>query len=154
LLRITLIKKETLDKVINIFGGYKGNYNERGCGIGTKHYWINISSKNTIEFRIGSLNFDYKTIIRWIVELSKLVTEAKIQVPITDFINKLNSKLINNLLESDERQVILNNLITQATEEHDRYLNYQGYTDTGTSASTDSSYRIWYNLPVSNSNYC
>jgi hypothetical protein len=69
-------QKEVLDEVLNIFGGYKGSYNKRGSKIQSKGGWINISSKNSVEFRIGRLTYDYKTIIRWIVSLSKLVAKV------------------------------------------------------------------------------
>lgn len=72
-----LNRKSYLSRILNIFGGYKGNYNKKGAAIATKGYWINISNKNTIEFRIGSLNFNYRIIIRWIIELSKIVTELR-----------------------------------------------------------------------------
>jgi hypothetical protein len=70
-------RKSNLSRIANIFGGYKGEYNKRGCRISTKGYWVNVSNKDTIEFRIGALNFNYQTIIRWIIELSKMVAEVK-----------------------------------------------------------------------------
>jgi hypothetical protein len=71
-------------KILQIFGGYKGEYNSKGSSTSKGHY-IRVSDLNTIEFRIGRLTYDYKTIIRWIISCSELVRECK-----SDYFNKVS----------------------------------------------------------------
>lgn len=66
-------RKIIQSEILRVFGGYKGTYNQRGADI-SKGYYVRIATTyNTIEFRIGHLTFDYDTIIRWVIECSKLV---------------------------------------------------------------------------------
>jgi len=88
--------KSQLSRIANIFGGYKGTYNKRGCKIENKGYWVNISHKNSVEFRIGALNFNYQTIIRWIISLSKMVTEVK-----TNLYNNVPNQKPNQNIKSE-----------------------------------------------------
>ena len=75
-----------LDIVGNLFPHYKGKYNHREVGIHRKATWVNISTKDTLEFRILPLTFDYYTLMTWIVGIVKfrntLIHECKL-VPIT-----------------------------------------------------------------------
>lgn len=74
-----------LDTIDDIFdNSYTGLYNKRGIQLDIKTHWVNIRSNlRSIEFRIGYCTFDYETIIRWCIELTKLV-----------------NKVTNNILES------------------------------------------------------
>ena len=71
-----------LDIVGNLFPHYKGKYNHREVGIHRKATWVNISTKDTLEFRILPLTFDYYTLMTWIVGIVKfrntLIHECKL----------------------------------------------------------------------------
>ena len=56
--------KNRLDIVGKLFPTYKGKYNKRTVGYHQKATWVNVSSKNTLEFRILPLTFDYYTLIK------------------------------------------------------------------------------------------
>lgn len=75
-----------LDIIGKLFPPYKGKYNIKEVGIYRKATWVNISAKDTLEFRILPLTFDYYTLMTWIVEIVKfrntLIHECKL-VPIT-----------------------------------------------------------------------
>lgn len=90
-----------LDIVGNLFPHYKGKYNTREVGIRRKATWVNISSKDTLEFRILPLTFDYYTLMTWIVGIVKfrntLIHECKL-VPYV----QLRSKM--TLEEMDETE--------------------------------------------------
>lgn len=62
-----------LYEVESIFPKYTGSYNKRLASQG-KGSWINLSNKDTVEFRIAPLTFDYEVLITWIVKCSKLVS--------------------------------------------------------------------------------
>jgi len=76
-------------KILNIFGGYKGTYNKLGASE-NKGYYVRVSSLKTIEFRIARLTYNYSTIIRWVIEVSKLVKECKLRT------SSITSKVITN----------------------------------------------------------
>ena len=65
-----------------LFPHYKGKYNNRAVGIYRKATWVNISTKDTLEFRILPLTFDYYTLMTWIVGIVKfrntLIHECKL----------------------------------------------------------------------------
>lgn len=74
--------KNRLDIVGNLFPTYKGKYNKRMVGYHRKATWVNISPKNTLEFRILPLTFDYYTLMKWITGVVKfrniLIHECKL----------------------------------------------------------------------------
>lgn len=80
-----------LDIIGKLFPPYKGKYNIKEVGIYRKATWVNISAKDTLEFRILPLTFDYYTLMTWIVEIVKfrniLIHECKL-VPITQLRSK------------------------------------------------------------------
>lgn len=84
-------------RILEIFGGYKGSYNKPGCGLRSKGKYVNISRLSTIEFRIGTLTFDYSKIVYYIIELSKLVKQCKY-----DFLNKIEAYKIPDKPELSE----------------------------------------------------
>ena len=61
-----------LNEVQEVFPKYTGKHNKRRVGNKDKNAWINISSKQTLEFRIFPLTFDYYTLMTWIVQIVKL----------------------------------------------------------------------------------
>lgn len=63
-----------LHEVESIFPKYEGSYNKKIAKRG-KASWVNLSSHDTVEFRIAPLTFDYEVIIPWIVKCSKLVSQ-------------------------------------------------------------------------------
>jgi hypothetical protein len=69
-------KNTIQSQILRIFEGYKGTYNSKGAGTSKGHYVRVAITYNTIEFRIGHLTFDYDTIIRWVIECSKLVRQC------------------------------------------------------------------------------
>ena len=77
--------KNRLDIVGKLFPPYKGKYNKRKVGYHQKATWVNISSKNTLEFRILPLTFDYYTLMKWIIGIVKfrnvLIHECKLIPP-------------------------------------------------------------------------
>lgn len=80
-----------LDIIGKLFPPYKGKYNIKEVGIYRKATWVNISAKDTLEFRILPLTFDYYTLMTWIVEIVKfrntLIHECKL-VPIIQLRSK------------------------------------------------------------------
>lgn len=65
-----------LEKSEEIFGEYKGEYNEKKVYINSKAGWIcRRRDTGTYEFRIGKCNFEYETLIKWIIKCSSLVKE-------------------------------------------------------------------------------
>jgi hypothetical protein len=62
-----------LHEVESIFPKYEGSYNKKIAKRG-KSSWVNLSTHDTVEFRIAPLTFDYEVIIPWIVKCSKLVS--------------------------------------------------------------------------------
>ena len=93
-----------LDIVGKLFPHYKGKYNNRAVGIYRKATWVNISTKDTLEFRILPLTFDYYTLMTWIVGIVKfrntLIHECKL-VPIIQLRSKMTLEEIEELEELD-----------------------------------------------------
>ena len=89
-----------LDIVGKLFPHYKGKYNHREVGIQRKATWVNISNKNTLEFRILPLTFDYYTLMTWIVGIVKfrntLIHECKL-VPNIQLRSKMTLEEIEEL---------------------------------------------------------
>lgn len=74
--------KNRLDIVGKLFPTYKGKYNRREVGYHQKSTWVNVSAKNTLEFRTPPLTFDYYTLMKWITGVVKfrniLIHECKL----------------------------------------------------------------------------
>ena len=91
--------KNRLDIVGKLFPTYKGKYNKRMVGYHQKATWVNVSSKNTLEFRILPLTFDYYTLMKWITGVVKfrniLIHECKLV---------FSSNTIENVLEEISRE--------------------------------------------------
>ena len=91
--------KNRLDIVGKLFPPYKGKYNKRTVGYHQKATWVNISPKNTLEFRILPLTFDYYTLMKWITGVVKfrniLIHECKLV---------LSSNTIENVIEKLSRE--------------------------------------------------
>ena len=91
--------KNRLDIVGKLFPTYKGKYNKRMVGYHQKATWVNISPKNTLEFRILPLTFDYYTLMKWITGVVKfrniLIHECKLI---------LHSNTIENTIEEISRE--------------------------------------------------
>lgn len=66
-----------LNELEDIFGEYKGEYNTRDVYFQQRGSWINVQYEQfgSIEFRIGTMTFDYETIIMWIIKCNKIVKE-------------------------------------------------------------------------------
>lgn len=64
-----------LDEVANIFPEYTGTYNKKRVGLSQKASWVNISNKQSIEFRIAPLTFNYETLLDWIIKVNKFVSK-------------------------------------------------------------------------------
>lgn len=64
-----------LDKIESILPKYEGTFNKRKVGIRTKKTYVNLSYLNTVEFRILPLTFEYETLITWIIDLNKFLSE-------------------------------------------------------------------------------
>lgn len=94
-----------LDIVGKLFPHYKGKYNNREVGIRRKATWVNISTKDTLEFRILPLTFDYYTLMIWIVGIVKfrntLIHECKL-VPIIQLRSKVALEKIGEIGEIEE----------------------------------------------------
>lgn len=94
-----------LDIVGKLFPHYKGKYNNREVGIRRKATWVNISTKDTLEFRILPLTFDYYTLMTWIVGIVKfrntLIHECKL-VPIIQLRSKVALEKIGEIGEIEE----------------------------------------------------
>ena len=77
--------RNRLDIVGNLFPTYKGKYNRREVGFHQKATWVNVSAKNTLEFRTPPLTFDYYTLMKWITGVVKfrniLIHECKLVHP-------------------------------------------------------------------------
>jgi hypothetical protein len=77
--------KNRLDIVGKLFPTYKGKYNRKEVGYHKKSTWVNVSSKNTLEFRTPPLTFDYYTLMKWITGVVKfrniLIHECKLVPP-------------------------------------------------------------------------
>lgn len=73
-----IIKKLSVfvPEIAEIFGGYTGTYNGRGVSFG-KGDWLSIrNNPSTYEFRIGRCNFDYETLIEWVIKCSSVVKKC------------------------------------------------------------------------------
>lgn len=91
-----------LNIVSKLFPPYKGKFNKKEVGIQRKATWINISRKQTLEFRTPPLTFDYYTLMTWITGVVKfrniLIHECKL-VP-TKVDKNLNEELqINEIVD-------------------------------------------------------
>ena len=91
--------KNRLDIVGKLFPTYKGKYNKRMVGYHQKATWVNISPKNTLEFRILPLTFDYYTLMKWVTGVVKfrniLIHECKLI---------LHSNTIENTIKEISRE--------------------------------------------------
>ena len=108
--------KNRLDIVGKLFPTYKGKYNKRMVGYHQKATWVNISPKNTLEFRILPLTFDYYTLMKWITGVVKfrniLIHECKLV---------LSSNTIENTIEEISREY--QRLSIPGGEEYTVYIN-------------------------------
>ena len=72
-----------LKEVQKMFPKYTGTFNLRKVELSSKQSWINMSNKNTLEFRILPLTFDYYTLMTWIVRIvkfrNKLIHECRLK---------------------------------------------------------------------------
>lgn len=118
--------KNRLDIVGKLFPTYKGKYNKRTVGYHQKATWVNVSSKNTLEFRILPLTFDYYTLMKWITGVVKfrniLIHECKLILP---------SNTIENTIEEISREYQRLSIPGGET--------YTIYTDDGNVSSTQLS---------------
>lgn len=92
-----------LNIVSKLFPPYKGKFNKKEVGIQRKATWVNISRKQTLEFRTPPLTFDYYTLMTWITGVVKfrniLIHECKL-VPTKEGIKNLNEELqINEIVD-------------------------------------------------------
>lgn len=123
-----------LNIVGKLFPPYKGKFNKKEVGIQRKATWINISRKQTLEFRTPPLTFDYYTLMTWITGVVKfrniLIHECKL-VP---------TKVDKNLNE----ELQINEIVDHSTTEGMPYLandidnisDNTGYTVVRSSGST------------------
>ena len=120
-----------LNIVGKLFPSYKGKYNKKEVGIQRKATWINISRKQTLEFRTPPLTFDYYTLMTWITGVVKfrniLIHECKL-VP---------TKVDKNLNE----ELQINEIVDHSISEGTPYLandvsDNTGYTIVRSSGST------------------
>jgi hypothetical protein len=123
--------RNRLDVVGKLFPTYKGKYNRREVGYHQKSTWVNVSAKNTLEFRTPPLTFDYYTLMKWITGVVKfrniLIHECKLVLP---------SNTIEKVLEGVLREC--QRLSTPDGE------SYTIYTDDGNTSSIQlSSGRTW-----------
>lgn len=123
--------KNRLDIVGKLFPTYKGKYNRREVGYHQKSTWVNVSVKNTLEFRTPPLTFDYYTLMKWITGVVKfrniLIRECKL-VP--------SSRTVEKALEDALREIQC-----LSTPNGD---NYIVYTDNGSASTVQlSSNRVW-----------
>jgi hypothetical protein len=123
--------RNRLDVVGKLFPTYKGKYNRREVGYHQKSTWVNVSAKNTLEFRTPPLTFDYYTLMKWITGVVKfrniLIHECKLVLP---------SNTIEKVLEGVLREC--QRLSTPDGE------SYTIYTDDGNTSSIQlSSGHTW-----------
>lgn len=123
--------KNRLDIVGKLFPTYKGKYNRREVGYHQKSTWVNVSAKNTLEFRTPPLTFDYYTLMKWITGVVKfrniLIHECKLVLS-----SNTTDKIVKEVLGELQR------LSTPDGE------NYTIYTDDGSASSIQlSSGRTW-----------
>ena len=114
--------RNRLNIVGKLFPTYKGKYNRREVGFHQKSTWVNVSAKNTLEFRTPPLTFDYYTLMKWITGVVKfrniLIHECKLVLS-----SNTTDKIVKEVLGELQR------LSTPDGE------SYTIYTDNG-SAST------------------
>lgn len=123
--------KNRLDIVGKLFPTYKGKYNRREVGYHQKSTWVNVSTKNTLEFRTPPLTFDYYTLMKWITGVVKfrniLIHECKLVLP-----SNTTDKIVKEVLGELQR------LSTPDGE------SYTIYTDDGSASSIQlSSGHTW-----------
>jgi hypothetical protein len=123
--------RNRLDVVGKLFPTYKGKYNRREVGYHQKSTWVNVSAKNTLEFRTPPLTFDYYTLMKWIIGVVKfrniLIHECKLVLP-----SGTVEKVLKEVLREYQR------LSTPNGE------TYTIYTDNGSASTVHlSSGRTW-----------
>jgi hypothetical protein len=123
--------RNRLDVVGKLFPTYKGKYNRREVGYHQKSTWVNVSAKNTLEFRTPPLTFDYYTLMKWITGVVKfrniLIHECKLVLS-----SNTTDKIVKEVLGELQR------LSTPDGE------NYTIYTDDGSTSSIQlSSGHTW-----------
>jgi hypothetical protein len=123
--------KNRLDIVGKLFPTYKGKYNKRAVGYHQKSTWVNVSAKNTLEFRTPPLTFDYYTLMKWITGVVKfrniLIHECKLVLS-----SNTTDKIVKEVLGELQR------LSTPDGE------NYTIYTNDGSASSIQlSSGHTW-----------
>ena len=123
--------RNRLDIVGKLFPTYKGKYNRREVGYHQKSTWVNVSAKNTLEFRTPPLTFDYYTLMKWITGVVKfrniLIHECKLVLS-----SNTTDKIVKEVLGELQR------LSTPDGE------NYTIYTDDGSASSIQlSSGHTW-----------
>ena len=123
--------KNRLDIVGKLFPTYKGKYNRREVGYHQKSTWVNVSAKNTLEFRTPPLTFDYYTLMKWITGVVKfrniLIHECKLVLS-----SNTTDKIVKEVLGELQR------LSTPDGE------SYTIYTDDGSASSIQlSSGHTW-----------
>lgn len=120
--------KNRLDIVGKLFPTYKGKYNRREVGFHQKATWVNVSSKNTLEFRTPPLTFDYYTLMKWITGVVKfrniLIHECKLVLS-----SNSDKKVIEEVLGQLQR------LSTPDGQ------NYTVYVDNGSSVRLSNGHR-------------
>ena len=99
--------KNRLDIVGKLFPTYKGKYNRREVGYHQKSTWVNVSAKNTLEFRTPPLTFDYYTLMKWITGVVKfrniLIHECKLVLS-----SNTTDKIVKEVLGELQRLSTLN----------------------------------------------
>ena len=123
--------RNRLDIVGKLFPTYKGKYNRREVGYHQKSTWVNVSAKNTLEFRTPPLTFDYYTLMKWITGVVKfrniLIHECKLVLS-----SNTTDKIVKEVLGELQR------LSTPDGE------SYTIYTDDGSASSIQlSSGHTW-----------
>jgi hypothetical protein len=98
--KVTGYLNNRLIDIESIFPKYKGHYNKRVVKEGKGSY-VNVSGKNTLEFRIAPLTFDYEVLIQWIVKCNKLASEVINQCHLTS-IKEIPIKPTTNEVEYHE----------------------------------------------------
>lgn len=108
--------RNRLDVVGKLFPPYKGKYNAREVGYHHKSTWVNVSNKETLEFRTPPLTFDYYTLMKWITGVVKfrniLIHNCKL-VP-SSITHKVDAKAVEEVLRGCQR--------LSATNEGDYYV--------------------------------
>ena len=123
--------KNRLDIVGKLFPIYKGKYNRREVGYHQKSTWVNVSAKNTLEFRTPPLTFDYYTLMKWVTGVVKfrniLIHECKLTLP---------SSTVEKVMKE-----VLGELQCLSTPNGD---NYTIYVDNGSASTVHlSSGHVW-----------